>query len=93
MARNRTLRRRTDRLSCLSSASGRVCLRQPTKHHALSLIGAPKHGPDFTHFDWVNPNAPKGGRVAAMGDGHLRLPQPFPVKGNPAAGCDLIYDS
>ncbi len=34
-----------------------------TKHHALSLIGEPQFGPDFTHFDWVNPSAPKGGRV------------------------------
>ena len=40
-----------------------------TKHHALSLISAPKHGPDFTHFDWVNPNAPKGGAGPALGHG------------------------
>ncbi len=39
------------------------------KHHALSLIGEPEYRPDFTHFKWVNPNAPKGGRVRqwAMG--------------------------
>src|SRR3990172_2576416 len=33
------------------------------KHHALSLIGEPKYRADFKHFDWVNPDAPKGGTV------------------------------
>ena len=33
------------------------------KHHALSLIGEPKYPEDFTHFDFVNPDAPKGGVV------------------------------
>lgn len=31
--------------------------------HALTVFGPPKHGPDFTHFDYVNPNAPKGGEI------------------------------
>ncbi|MEQ1612594.1 MAG: hypothetical protein ABL904_07555, partial [Hyphomicrobiaceae bacterium] len=35
----------------------------PKKHHALSLVGEPRFGPDFKHFDWVNPDAPKGGVV------------------------------
>jgi len=29
--------------------------------HGLSVFGDLKYGPDFTHFDFVNPNAPKGG--------------------------------
>ncbi len=32
--------------------------------HALSLFGDVKYGPDFEHFDYVNPDAPKGGRIA-----------------------------
>ena len=37
--------------------------------HAFTLYGDPKYGPDFTHFDYVNPDAPKGGeiRLAAIG--------------------------
>lgn len=31
--------------------------------HALSVFGEFKYGPDFTHFDYVNPAAPKGGRM------------------------------
>jgi microcin C transport system substrate-binding protein len=71
-------------LACSSCSVGPVASPDSlTKHHALSLIGTPRHGPDFTHFDWVNPNAPKGGRVRAVGDGHLRLAQPFPIKVSP----------
>ena len=64
-----------------------------TKHHALSLIGAPKHGPDFTHFDWTNPNAPKGGRVRRWAMGSFDSLNPFPVKGSPAVLLGLIYDT
>ncbi|HCV48374.1 MAG TPA: hypothetical protein DGQ22_01020, partial [Rhodobiaceae bacterium] len=31
--------------------------------HALSLFGDPKYEPGFAHFDYVNPDAPKGGEV------------------------------
>ncbi len=31
--------------------------------HAFAAYGAPKYGPDFTHFEYVNPEAPKGGTL------------------------------
>jgi microcin C transport system substrate-binding protein len=64
-----------------------------TKHHALSLIGEPKHGPDFTHFDWVNASAPKGGRVRQWSLGSFDSLNPFPIKGSAATGLQLIYDT
>jgi microcin C transport system substrate-binding protein len=27
------------------------------KSHAIAMHGEPKYGPDFTHFDYVNPDA------------------------------------
>ena len=64
-----------------------------TKHHALSLIGTPSYGPDFKHFDWVNPDAPKGGRARQWALGTFDSLNQFPVKGSPAAGLGLIYDT
>lgn len=32
--------------------------------HGLSVFGDLKYGPDFTHFDFVNPDAPKGGKFS-----------------------------
>lgn len=31
--------------------------------HGISLIHEQKYPPDFTHFDYLNPNAPRGGRL------------------------------
>ena len=31
--------------------------------HAISAFGPPKYGPDFKHFDYVDPAAPKGGTM------------------------------
>jgi microcin C transport system substrate-binding protein len=31
--------------------------------HGLSMFGELKYAPGFTHFDYVDPNAPKGGRI------------------------------
>ena len=65
----------------------------PKKHHALSLIDAPRHGAEYTHFDWVNPNAPKGGRVRQWVMGTFDTLNRYPDnKGRPAVAVDLIYD-
>ncbi|MDE2706900.1 MAG: hypothetical protein OXI35_17690, partial [Gemmatimonadota bacterium] len=31
--------------------------------HGISLYGELKYGPDFTHFAYTNPDAPKGGTL------------------------------
>ncbi len=66
---------------------------QPKRHHALSLVGAPKMGPDFKHFDWVNPNAPKGGSVKLAARGTFDTLNAFNIKGNKANGLGLILDT
>lgn len=62
------------------------------RHHALSLVGKPKYGPDFKHFGWVNPEAPKGGDIRMFAQGTFDSLNPYPVKGNAATGLSLIYD-
>jgi microcin C transport system substrate-binding protein len=37
--------------------------QEKTFTHALSLFGDVKYPADFKHFDYVNPNAPKGGKL------------------------------
>ena len=37
---------------------------EPGAKHGLSLFGDLKYGPDFKHFAYVNPSAPKGGTLA-----------------------------
>src|SRR5688572_26028934 len=63
------------------------------KRHATSLIGTPKYGADFKHFDYVNPNAPKGGSARLWAMGTYDSFNIIPYKGNKAAGVGLIYDT
>lgn len=62
-------------------------------HHALAMNGAPKYGPDFTHFDYANPDAPKGGTMRFAAIGTFDSFNPFIAKGNAADGLDLLFDT
>ena len=64
-----------------------------TKSHALSLFGDIKYGPDFSHFDYVNPDAPKGGTVRYSAIGTFDNLNPFILKGSPAAGSGAVFDT
>jgi microcin C transport system substrate-binding protein len=55
------------------------------KAHAITLYGeAPKYGENFTHFDYVDPDAPKGGmfRTAPPGEATFDSFNPYISKGN-----------
>jgi microcin C transport system substrate-binding protein len=62
------------------------------KRHATSLIGTPKLGPDFKHFEYVNPNAPKGGSARLSAIGTFDSLNVIPYRGTKAYGVGLIYD-
>ncbi len=61
--------------------------------HALTLYEAPKYPPGFTHFDYVNPQAPKGGSVKLAESGTFDALNPYILKGVKAPGLGLLYDS
>ena len=63
--------------------------------HGLSLFGDIKYPADFKHFDYVNPDAPKGGaaRQIAVGTFDNFNIVVAGVKGSLAAGVGLIYES
>lgn len=66
---------------------------EPKWRHGLSLFGELKYKPDFKHFDYVNPNAPKGGTLRRGGIGTFDSLNPFLIKGNAAASSGIIYDT
>ncbi len=61
--------------------------------HGLAMNGQPKYGPDFTHFDYADPAAPKGGTVRLAATGTFDSFNPFIVKGNSADGLGLLFDT
>lgn len=50
--------------------------------HGYAQFGKLKYSANFTHFDWVNPKAPKGGTVRLMGYGSFDTLNPYTLKGN-----------
>ncbi len=61
--------------------------------HGLAMHGEPRYGPDFQHFDYVNPEAPKGGTVRLSSTGTFDNLNGFILKGVSAAGLGLLYDT
>jgi microcin C transport system substrate-binding protein len=64
--------------------------------HGLSPFGELKYPAGFSHFDYVNPDAPKGGRLAMIGTaaiGTFDSFNGFILKGDAAQGLEFIFDS
>ncbi|UFN48332.1 extracellular solute-binding protein [Roseomonas sp. OT10] len=61
--------------------------------HALSLLGDPALPADFPHWPWVNPDAPKGGEVAMTALGSFDSFNPYILRGTPAVGVPLLFDT
>jgi len=61
--------------------------------HALAMTGTPKYAEDFKHFAYANPDAPKGGGLKMGAIGTFDTLNPFIIRGVPAAGISLLYDT
>jgi microcin C transport system substrate-binding protein len=65
--------------------------------HAYAQFGDIKYPPNFTHFDYVNPAAPKGGEIRMVPPTrptNFDKFNPFTLKGNAPYGMgELMFDS
>src|SRR5262245_25692300 len=61
--------------------------------HGNSIYGKLKYPPDFKHFDYVNADAPKGGRLRLGTLGSFDSLNPFIIKGDVAAGSGMILET
>ena len=64
-----------------------------TTGHGLSIHGDLKYGPGFKHFEYANPDAPKGGDVRLPAIGTFDNLNPFILKGVAAAGLGQLFDT
>lgn len=77
----------------LAGLSAAWAQEEPQWRHGSALTGEPKYPADFRHFDYVNPDAPKGGIVRLGESTGFDTLNPILPKGNPAPGLGLMYDS
>ncbi len=61
--------------------------------HGLAMYGQPKYPAGFSHFDYVNANAPKGGEVRLEALGTFDSLNPYIVKGQPAGPAAMPFET
>jgi microcin C transport system substrate-binding protein len=64
--------------------------------YAIAQYGQPKYPPGFKHFDYVNPDAPRGGTLVLANPDRLTSFDkfnPFTQRGNPAPGIGNLFES
>jgi len=68
---------------------------EPRPVHGLAMHGKLKYGPGFTHFDYVNPDAPKGGLLRQGATGTFDSFHGFIPKGHagPASSVETLLTS
>ncbi|MEC8898627.1 MAG: extracellular solute-binding protein, partial [Pseudomonadota bacterium] len=80
--------------ACFASADEGVT-ENPTPVHGIAMHGELKYPADFSHFDYVNPEAPKGGelKLSVVANGFDSF-NPFVIRGISAAGINAyVYDT
>ena len=60
---------------------------------SMAMGYTPKYGENFKHFDYVNPEAKKGGKLVLSGFGTFDSLNPYILKGIAAGGLSLIFES
>ncbi|HEX2753110.1 MAG TPA: extracellular solute-binding protein, partial [Alphaproteobacteria bacterium] len=65
----------------------------PQPVHALAMHGDPKYPADFTHFEYANPDAPKGGALRLAASGTFDNLNPYILKGIAAPGSSLVFQT
>ena len=76
--------------SCLATAA----IAEP--RHGLSTFGDLKYPPGFAHFDYVYPEAPKGGAIRMVGSSSVTTFDSFNdhvLDGDAAQGLELLFDT
>ena len=97
MGRRNNLAAAFTALAALASAIGAMtAVAHAEPKHGISVFGDLKYAAEFKHFDYVNPDAPKGGKIVTMGTGGASSYDTFNgfiLKGDAAQGLGLLFDT
>ncbi len=88
-------------LATAVAGTARAQGQKEPERHGMSAFGDLKYPPDFTHFDYVNPNAPKGGVFSHIGSTRafnqnfltFNSLNSYILKGDGAQGMQLTFAS
>ena len=72
---------------------GEIHAAEVISAHGIAMNGTPRYSEGFKHFDYVNPEAPKGGKVRLSSIGTFDSFNGFISKGVSADGIGMIYET
>lgn len=84
---------------CIAALMAQMALAQEggnqniIKSHGYSFFGDLKYPEDYEHFDYVNPDAPKGGEISLALAGSFDSMNPYTRKGRASALSTVMYES
>ena len=79
--------------SSLLAATISMAEEKIIKSHGYSFFGDLKYAADFTHLNYVNPDAPKGGEISTWGFGTFDSMNPYSRKGRAASLASAPFES
>ncbi|MEN4910110.1 extracellular solute-binding protein [Erwinia amylovora] len=79
-------------LALLSLSAGYLHAEKINQGYSFAQLGTAKYANGFTHFDYANPAAPKGGAVTLSAIGTFDNFNRSALRGNPGIGTDTLYD-
>lgn len=80
----------------LALSAPALVLADTTRSHGISAFGDLAYAPGFPHFDYVNPEAPKGGRIVlrpTKGPRTFDNFNPYITRGDGADLSELLFDT
>tara|TARA_R110002110_G_scaffold7228_13_gene36656 strand:- start:3225 stop:5153 length:1929 start_codon:yes stop_codon:yes gene_type:complete len=80
-------------IGVLMLAAAAQAQEETVKSHGYSYFGDLKYGPDYPYFDYVNPDAPKGGEISIATLGTFDSMNPYTRKGRGGALATMVYES
>lgn len=81
-------------MAALSPAPPVAAGQHAVPMHGIAMHGEPALPPDFTHLPYVNPDAPKGGRLRLGALGTFDSLNPFIIRGvTPSGVREYVYES
>ena len=81
------------RFLAAAAFAGAAGASEPQYRHGVSFFGEFKYPPGFEHYDYVNPDAPKGGTLVLATQANWNSFTPYLYKGDVPPGIDHQYGS
>jgi microcin C transport system substrate-binding protein len=77
----------------LAATAGLALAAEVEPAHGIAMHGDLKYPPGFAHFEYANPEAPKGGTITYSAIGTFDSLHPYILRGQSAAGLGVVWET